>query len=204
MDRLDALLGTAAPLMRRVDQVLTTAGAPPGHRVWPALRRVRLLPWDAVQAVAALRPDELAEAAPELRDDARSYAGIVHSLPARDVWSGEAADAYEAARKRTADLLSGGPDSLDERLVATADLADALSDWMRESRGAVAAALAEVLSSAEALSLVSDQPVDPADTSTAGAAADVAVRILETVADSYDAAQDLMSGSADLTNPRRV
>lgn len=200
-DRLDTMLGPAAPLMRRVDEVLTAAGAPAGHRVWPALRRVRLLPWDAIQAVAALRPDDLAEAAPELRDDARSCAGIAESLPPPDAWSGEAAQAYDAARKRAAARLSGAPGSLDERLVATADLADALIDWMRGSRGAVAETLAEVLSSAEALSLVTERAVDPADAGAASAAADVAVLVLETVADRYDAAQELMSGSADLTTP---
>ena len=54
------------------------------------------------------------------------------------------------------------------------------------------------------MSLTTDRPVDPTDSIAAGAAADVAVRILETVADRYDAAQDLMSGSADLTTPLRV
>jgi hypothetical protein len=206
MDRLDDVLGTAAPLLRRVDQVLASAGAPPDHEIWPALRRVRLLAWDAVQAVAALRPGDLTEAAPELRDDARSYAGLADSLPQPGVWAGDAADAYEQARKRTAAHLSGGADSLDERLEATADLADALVDWMRETRGGLAATLAEVLTSAEALSLTASSPAvaDPPAAREVEAAAGVAERVLRTVADSYDTVQELMTGSTSLTTPLRA
>jgi hypothetical protein len=206
MDRLDDVLGAAAPLLKRADRVLASAGAPPDHEIWPALRRVRLLPWDAVQAVAALRPDDLTEAAPELRDDARSYAGVAGSLPLPGVWTGDAADAYEQARKRTAAHLSGGADSLDERLEATADLADALIGWMRQTRGGLAAALAEVMTSAEALSLSasSDAVADLPQAWEVDAAADVATRVLETVADSYDAVRELMAGSAPLTTPSRV
>jgi hypothetical protein len=203
MDRLDDMLSTAVPLLKRVDEVLSTTGAPADHEVWPSLRRVRLLPWDAVQAVAALRPGDLAEAAPELRADARSYAGIAESLPPPGQWSGDAAEAYDAARRHAADQLSGGPDSLDERLEATADLAAALTDWMHQARSDLAATLAEVLTSAEALSLSAGAAVDPAATRDARAAADVAARVLETVAGSYDAALDLVSGSADLTTARR-
>jgi hypothetical protein len=217
MDHLDGLLSTAAPLLRRVDEVLSTTGAPRDHQVWPALRRVRLLPWDAVQAVAALRPGELAEASPALRTDARSYAHVAASLPSPGSWSGDAADAYDAARRRAAEHLSGGLDSLDERLEATADLADALADWMRRARGDVAATLAEVMVSAEGLALtetgsppgdpIAAGPVraaGPAAIGEARAAADVAARVLETVARSYDAALELIAGSAELTTARRL
>jgi methyl-accepting chemotaxis protein len=206
MDRLDDVLGTVTPLLKRVDQVLASAGAPPDHEIWPALRRVRLLAWDAVQAVAALRPDDLAEAAPELRDDARSYAGVAESLPPPGVWTGDAADAYEQARKHTAAHLSGGADSLEERLEATADLADALIDWMRETRGGLAATLAEVMTSAEALSLTvsSTAAADPPAAREVEAAADVATRVLLVVAERYDAVRELVTSSAALTTPLRV
>ena len=203
MDRLDDLLSTAVPLLKRVDDVLATTGAPPDHELWPSLRRVRLLPWDAVQAVAALRPGQLADAAPELRADARSYAGVAESLPPPGTWSGDAAEAYDAARRHTADHLSGGPDSLDERLEASADLADALTDWMRQTRGDLATTLAEVMTSTEGLSLsvAAAGPTAPED---ARAAADVAARVLERVADSYDIALELITSSADLSNARRL
>ena len=153
MDQLDRLLPAAGPLLRQVDDVLTTAGAPPEHRLWVELRRVRLLPGDAARAVAALRPDELEEAAPELRADARAYAVLATSLPAPDEWTGAAADAYDLNRQQAANNISGGPDSLDERLQASADLADALVTWMRSARNALAEVLAEALTSTEALTL---------------------------------------------------
>jgi hypothetical protein len=226
MDHLDGVLSTVVPLLKRVDEVLSTTGAPRDHQVWPALRRVRLLPWDAVQAVAALRPGELAGASAALRADARSYGGVAASLPGPGSWSGDAADAYDAARRRAAEHLSGGLDSLDERLEATADLADAVSDWIRRTRGELAATLAEVMLSAEALSLTEagSLPGDPVAIGPVGigsesigsesigsvaigearAAADVAARVLDTVAGSYDAALELIAGSADLTTARRL
>jgi hypothetical protein len=217
MDLLDGVVATADPLLRRVDQVLSTTGAPPDHPVWPSLRRVRLLPGDAVQAVAALRPADLADAAPELRADARSYAGLADSLPPPTTWTGDAAEAYEAARRRTASHLSGTPDSLAQRLEATADLADALADWMRQARSDLAVTLAEVLTSAEAVSLslalsagaVPDppgehwRPTPAAATRDARAAADVATRVLDTVADSYAAAEELITATAALAGPQR-
>ncbi|MEV6492085.1 hypothetical protein AB0M20_26220 [Actinoplanes sp. NPDC051633] len=213
-DRLDSVLDTAAPLLKRVDEVLSASGAPPDHEVWPTLRRVRLLPWDAVNAVAALRPAALAEAAPELRADAQACAAAAESLPPPGEWSGTAADAYDDLRKRTAVHLTGTADSLDVRLTATADLADALTSWMSEARAGLAATLAEILTSTEALALSPQAApsapsahsapgaVDPASEPEARAAADVAARVLQSVADTYDAAAGLMSTTADLTNVR--
>jgi hypothetical protein len=199
MDRLDALLDTVGPLLRRVDEILATGGAPPEHDVWAELRRVRLLSWDAVLAVAALRPSDFSDASRELRADARAYAGIADSLPSPGVWSGEAAEAYDQARKRAAAHLSGGLESLDERLDATADLADALIDWMARMRGDLATTLAGVLGSAEGLSLSFRIDADPPVARDVLAAADVAVAILRAVADGYDVADDLLQASAKLT-----
>jgi len=201
MDRLDRLLATAGPLLRRVDDILAAAGAPPEHRVWDALRRVRLLPGDAAQAVAALRPDELAEAAPELRADARAYAVLAASLPAPGEWTGAAADAYDAARRRAAAHLSGASDGLDERLQASAELADALVTWMRSARDSVAGALADVLASTEAVTLAGAKM----DLSAAGeqqAAAEVAAQVLQAVAHSYETGADLLHRSAPLASLR--
>src|SRR5690349_18911658 len=199
MDTLDQVIDTAGPLLRRVDEMLSGVGAPPDHRIWAEMRRVRLLPGDAAQAVAALRAGELAEAAPELRADARGYAGIAETLPPPGAWTGDAANAYDAARRRTADHLSGSPDSLDERLEATADLADALIGWIGQARADLARTLGQVLGSAQALSLFSDPAIDPAAVGEIMAAADVGWRILQTVAESYELASDLLHGSADLT-----
>ncbi|UQU64603.1 hypothetical protein COUCH_37620 [Couchioplanes caeruleus] len=197
MDRLNELLETAGPLLRRVDATIAGAGAPPSDEVWTQLRRVRLLPGDAVRAVAALRPADLADAAPELRADARAYAVLAGSLPAPGEWSGIAAEAYDRVRARTATHLSGDRDSLDERLQASADLADDLITWMRQTREAVAAVLGDILGSLEAVVLAGDK-VDISAPREVSAAATVAERVLRTVADAYDRAADLLSTSAAL------
>ena len=200
MDRLDQVLGTAAPLLQQVDEVLHTAGAPAGHALWTHLRRVRLLPGDAARAVAALTPEVFTDAVPELRADARACAETAAALPAPGEWTGEAADAYDDLRRRTAVRLSGGPDSLDERLDATADLAQALTDWMTKTRADLAATLAVVLTSHEAVTLTS-LPPHPPETPQVLAAADVAARVLRDIANSYDEGADLLRGSATLAAP---
>jgi len=200
MTQLDRLLATAGPLLRQVDEILTAGGAPPDHPVWTELRRVRLLPSDAARAVAALRPEELLDAAPELRADARAYAVLAASLPGPGEWTGAAADAYDAARQRAAEHLSGGPESLDERLEASADLADALIGWMHTARDAVACALAEVLTSTEAVTLA-ETKVDLASAHKPEAAAEVATRVLRAVAESYDTGAALLQASANLSEP---
>jgi hypothetical protein len=236
MDVFDQAVATAAPLLRRVDELLSGFGAPPEHGVWAQVRRVRLLPGDAVQAIAGLRAADLAGAAPELRADARAYADIALALPPPEDWTGDAAEAYDNARRRAAGHLSGGAESLDERLEATADLADALVGWIDQSRAEVTAALAEILGSSEAVAVSassstssssagsstagsssagsssadssgagsSDSPVDPGAVRQALAAADIAERLLRTIADSYDLAADLLDHSADLANPLPV
>jgi hypothetical protein len=198
MDSFDRLSGDAAPLLRRVDEILTVAGAPAAHQVWDPLRQVRLLTVDAVAAVGELRPEALIAEAPDLRARAAGYVEAAATLPAPEVWSGEAAEAYDAARLRLADHLSGDPESLAERLEASADLADALVDWMRRGRAAVAATLADVLGSAEAVRLVVDDHVEPVPVPLVVVAADVAARVLRTVADVYDEATELLDGAADL------
>ncbi|MFI7539712.1 hypothetical protein [Actinoplanes sp. NPDC049599] len=200
MDRLDRLMNTAGPLLRRVDDILAATGAPPDHRVWTELRRVRLLPGDAARAVAALRPEELTEAGPELRADAGAYAVLAASLPAPGEWSGSAAEAYDAARQRAAAQLSGGPESLDDRLRATADLADELVTWMRSTRDAVAGTLAEVLTSSEAVTLAETE-VDVAAGRGQEAAAEVAAQVLQAVGDSYEVGADLLHTSRGLAEP---
>ncbi|MGX6605361.1 hypothetical protein ACWKSP_24990 [Micromonosporaceae bacterium Da 78-11] len=214
MDRLDQVLDTARPLLQRVDEVLSLAGAPAGHDMWAELRRVRLLPGDAAQAVAALRPTVFVEAVPELRADARACAQLAGSLPPPDEWTGEAADAYEDVRRRAAAHLGGGGESLDERLEATADLAQALTEWMQQTRTGLAVTLAGILDSGEAVTLsgsLSGSVSDSLSGSFAGsgatmpppaaevlAAAEVAAHVLRSVADNYDHATDLLHGSAQL------
>jgi len=197
MDRLDEVLAVSAPLLDRVDDLLETSGAPEGHEVWGELRRVRLLPGAAVRAVAGLRPAAFDDTVTELRSEARACAEAATELPAPGDWAGEAAEAYDAARQRVADRLSGDDESLDERLEATADLAQALTDWMTKSRLDLAVALATVLESGEALTLATPPGSPPAEAETDAAAA-VAAQLLRTIADNYTDADDLLQGSAGL------
>ncbi len=204
MDPLEQIFGPAQPLLRRVDDMLSQSGAPADHPVWTELRRVRLLPGDAVHAVAGLRAADLSEAGPALRAGAQACVGVAESLPAAGGWSGPAADAYDNARRRTAAHLSGGPDSLDERLEATADLADALADWMGQTRAEVAGTLSRALMSAQAVELSSGPGAHPPVPSEIAAAADLAEQILQTVADRYEHAQDLLHSSRGLAEPVTV
>jgi hypothetical protein len=197
MDRLDDLIDMARPMLDRVDQMLSVVGAPAEHQVWVQLRRVRLLPGDAARAVASLRPAALAEAGPEIRAEAGACVELATGLPAPEEWTGEASEAYDEARRRTAAELSGGDESLDERLEATADLADALREWMEQTRGELARTLAEALGSSEAAALTTAGRMPPGETDVLGAA-DIAASLLRVVADNYEYAGELIRGSADL------
>ena len=189
-DRLDEVLGVAAPLIAMIDAALAEQGAPADHEVWRQLRRVRLLPGDAARAVASLRPADFDEAVRLLRADARACVEVAQELPNPGEWEGEAAAAYVELRDRVADRLSGDEESLDERLEASADLAEALIDWMERSRVELALALAGVLASGDAVALRADD--DPL------AAAAMAAQVLRTIAESYAEADDLLHGSAEL------
>lgn len=201
MDRLDQLLDTARPLLDRVDEVLSLTGAPADHGIWAELRRVRLLPGDAVRAVAALRPGAFTEAVGELRAGARACAQVADSLPPPDEWTGEAADAYAEVRRRAAAHLGGGDESLEERLEATADLAQALTEWMTRTRSDLAGTLADALDSGQAVALTGGGVTVPPPHPEMLAAADVAAHILRAIADNYDYAGDLLRGSAQLAEP---
>ena len=198
MDQLDQLLDAAAPLLSRVDEVLSTVGAPGGHEVWAELRRVRLLPGDAARAVAALRPSAILETVPELRAGARLYMSLADALPAPGAWSGDAAEAYEQARLRAVDRLVGGPDSLANRMEATGDLADALTAWMLRIRDDLANVLADVSLTTESSILAGG--VHPPGAEAAAAAA-IGTLLLRTVADGYDRAEQLLSDCTDLQSP---
>jgi len=200
MDQLDQVIGTATPLLRRAEDVLETSGAPAGHPLWGHLRRVGLLPADAAHAVAGLRPSALVEAEAELRVAARVCVEAAAALPAPGDWEGEAAEAYDELRRRAAGHLSGGGASLDERFEASADLAAALHDWMTRTRNNLAATLADVLTSAEALTLSAPAARPPAAVETT-AAADLAAYVLRAIADDYTEVEDLLHGSADLAVP---
>ena len=152
MDALTRLEPVGRPLLRTVDAVLDTLGAPPEHRVWPLLRRVGASPGDAVTAVAAMRPDRLGPVAATLRDQAGGYEAA--ALPTDLGWSGHAGTSYAVrAAALDAHLRADGSGSLAGRLRAAAGYLDDVADWQQRSRDRVARALGDVLTSTQALTV---------------------------------------------------
>ena len=186
MDALDRLAAPAADLLARVDDALAGTGAPPEHPVWLVLRRLGVLPGDAVRAIAALRPGPPAAAEPSLRRLAQAYGDAQVTAAQPLAWTGAGADAFTIHRAALGAHLARGDESLSGRLAATAGLADALSDWMTQTRAELARALAAALGSTQAVTLVAG----PAD-AHAVPAADIAARVLSTAVTAYDRAEEL-------------
>ncbi|MDG4795374.1 hypothetical protein [Micromonospora sp. WMMD1082] len=197
MDALDRLAEPGLDLLRRVDTLLA-AGAPEGHRVWPLLRRMQVLPGDALGSFLDLRPAPLATAGHAVRRHVHGYDHACAALTDPVLWSGSAASAYGQSRSALLRHLDEGPESLVGRLEATAGYADALADWVEGSRLAVARALAEVVGSAEAVAVVAAtstgrMATDAGPSSSGGtAAAEIAVRVLAVLCVAYDGAETLL------------
>jgi hypothetical protein len=183
MDALDRLAGPARDLLSRVDAALARTGAPPDHPLWPLVRRLGVLPGDAVAAVAALRPGPLAGAGPALRALSSQYAQPGGTPPP---WHGPAAEAFTAGWTALSGYVEEG---LAGRLADTACYAEAVVGWIGRTRLAVARALAAVMTSAEAVTMGSGG--EP--TQMPRAAADIAARVLGAVADAYAQADALLA-----------
>jgi hypothetical protein len=194
MDALDRLIGPGGDLLDRVDSVLERAGAPPEHPVWPALRRLGVLPGPAVRAVAALRPGPPAAAEPSLRLLAQAYGDARVTMSRAVAWDGPGAEAFNAHREALGTYLAEGDESLSGRLAATAAYADAFGAWVARTRADLARTLAKVLQSAQAVAVVAGPArwgADETGTPAVVAAADIAARVLGTVAGAYDSAEEL-------------
>jgi hypothetical protein len=195
MDPLDRLAEPGLDLLRRVDTLLA-AGAPEGHRVWPLLRRMQVLPREAVRSFLDLHPAPLAGAGRSVRRLVRGYDEVSATLTDPVLWSGAAATAYGEARRALQHHLEEGPESLVGRLESTAGYADALADWVEGSRHALARALADVLRSTEAVAVVAATSVPLARSArraSAGVeAAEIAARVLAVLCVAYDGAETLL------------
>ena len=192
MDALDRLAEPGLDLLARVDTLLAT-GAPDGHRLWPLLRRMQVLPGDAVRQFLDLHPAPLATAGDAVRRLVRGYDDASAALSDPVAWSGPAAAAYDEARAALLRHLDEGPESLAGRLESTAGYADALADWVTGSRLTLARALADVLGSAEAVT-VHAAARSPGGEGSAGAlaAAEIAARVLAVLGVAYDGAETLL------------
>ncbi|MEV4654982.1 hypothetical protein [Micromonospora sp. NPDC049301] len=196
MDPLDRLADPGLDLLRRVDTLLA-AGVPEGHRVWPLLRRMQVLPGDAVRGFLDLHPAPLASAGHAVRRLVRGYDDVSAALTEPVLWSGPAASAYGHERAALLRHLDEGPESLVGRLESTAGYADALADWVDGTRLALARTLADILRSAEAVAVVAATatgtslrpgPVGPG----VADAAEIAARVLAVLCVAYDGAETLL------------
>ncbi|MEU6020964.1 hypothetical protein [Micromonospora sp. NPDC047134] len=197
MDALDRLAEPGLDLLRRVDTLLA-AGAPEGHRLWPLLRRMQVLPGEALRSFLGLRPAPLAGAGHAVRRHIHGYDNASAALTDPLLWSGSAAAAYGQSRATLLRHLDEGPESLVGRLEATAGYADALADWVEGSRLAVARTLAEVIGSAEAVAVLAatapgraPSHSGPLSSGEAGAA-EIAARVLAVLCVAYDGAETLL------------
>ncbi|SBT54054.1 hypothetical protein [Micromonospora narathiwatensis] len=191
MDALDRLAEPGLDLLARVDTLLA-AGAPEGHRLWPLLRRMQVLPGAAVREFLDLHPAPLADAGHAVRRLTRGYDDACTLLADPVAWSGPAASAYDEARTTLLRHLDEGPESLVGRLESTAGYADALADWVEGSRLALARALADVLRSAEAVTVCAATAAGRDDRAGALAAAEIATRVLAVLGVAYDGAETLL------------
>ncbi|MET8229666.1 hypothetical protein ABZS77_03175 [Micromonospora sp. NPDC005298] len=196
MDPLDRLAEPGLDLLHRVDALLA-AGVPEGHRVWPLLRRMQVLPGDAVRGFLDLHPAPLTGAGHAVRRLVRGYDDVSAALTDPVLWSGPAASAYGQERAALLRHLDEGPDSLVGRLESTAGYADALADWVEGSRLALARTLADVLRSAEAVAVVAataaGPPLPPGPVGPGVAdAAEIAARVLAVLCVAYDGAETLL------------
>ena len=213
MDALTRLEPVARPLLRQVDEALTTLGAPAEHQVWRLLRQVGATPADAVTIFADLTGADpsvgsLRVAAGALREQADAY--LAATIPASVPWAGGAGEAYAARAAALGSHLHGdgptdghlegrfegpfdGRDSMAGRLAATASYVDEVADWQARSRHRIARVLADVLSSAQAVSLraATGLGAAPGPSAEVLAAADVGAYVLAAAADALDEGRDL-------------
>lgn len=200
MDALAQLAPVAAPLLRSVDQALLTLGAPPAHPVWRVLGRVGASPADVVAFVADWEPTRLHAAAAALREQAAAYEQA--SIPSDAPWEGETARYYTAAAAVARDHLAGETDSLTTRLRRQASYVERLADWQQAVRDALARALAQAMTSSQAVTLRS-QTVRPGEVAglapAVQAAADIAVVLLGVAEDAAAAGHDVVGAAGDLS-----
>jgi hypothetical protein len=151
--------------------------------------------------VATLRPDAVLTSLPALRTARETLSDVASALPHPDSWAGPAAEAYEARRAGLATHV----DELAGRAAATAEFGADLAEWMRTTRREVAATLADVLSSAESVTLPvhGGGPVELLPAAQLGAAADMATLVLRTIGDAFAAAGPLLDQSVGLADAAR-
>jgi hypothetical protein len=188
MDALARLEPVAQPLLAAVDRLLGTLGAPADHAVWGHLRAVGATPADAVAFFVRLHPAPLRTAAAGLRGLERTYAAI--DVPVKVGWRGAAGEEYAAYAAALADHLNG-----DDSLAATAARAgsyvDEVGEWQQRSRDRMARALAEILVSAQAVTITAQPRGGEVSLDAVIAAADIGAYLLNVAASAIGDGHDL-------------
>ncbi|NYT93175.1 hypothetical protein [Salinispora sp. H7-4] len=201
MDPLDRLAEPGLDLLRRVDALLAT-GAPEGHRVWPLLRRMQVLPGAAVRSFLELPAAAFSDAGRSVRQLVRGYDEVSAALTEPVPWSGAAGTAFGENRAALLRHLDEGPESLVGRLESTAGYADAIAEWIEGSRRTLARTLAGALGSAEAVAVVAATSAPAAapvrfavsvpHPAAEVEAAEIAARVLAVLSAAYDGAETLL------------
>jgi hypothetical protein len=190
MDALARLEPVAHDLLRRVDGSLVTLGAPPEHPVWPLLRRLGATPADALAFFAGVDEGPVRATAASLRDRAEAYEAA--EVPTAEPWRGTAGETFGAYAADLRGHLAGGSgrgeESMAARLRATATCVDDIADWCRRSREGLARALADILVSAQAVTVRSHPDLVGlaavrVPVAAVTAAADIGARVLAAAAE---------------------
>ncbi|MFB9442530.1 hypothetical protein Dvina_03205 [Dactylosporangium vinaceum] len=198
-DALDRLAVPGEELLRRVDRILARGGVSPESDVAGLLRLVGMLPGEVLEYGLRLDVGSLQEAARELAGVGDRFRVLPAKLSAdvdRSGWQGGGAAAFGAVWVALADHIGdgGSADSIVGRIDATADYLDAVVDWAAGLRYELAEAVARVISSAEAVTVVTAGAGGPGaggEGEAAGAAGRIAERVLRTAVDALDRADTL-------------
>ncbi|WP_433066192.1 WXG100 family type VII secretion target [Dactylosporangium sp. CS-033363] len=182
-DALERLAEPGDDLLQKVGTLLAGGGVPPS--AVELVRRVGALPADVLEYALKLDVDALRTAAGEvraLRDQFRGQAAKVGADVGDSAWEGTGAEAFRTAWGG----LNQHLDSIVERLDATAGYAEGVASWAAGFRYELAEAVARVISSAEAVVVVTSGGVPAVQ-----AAGKIAERVLRTAAEGLDAAEEL-------------
>lgn len=181
MDQVTRIETVARPLLQTVDTTLASHGAPAEHPVWRLLRDVGATPGDAVTFVSLTLATQLREAAERLSEVAEVYREAA-GAPAV-TWQGRAGEEYAAQVRALGAHLR---DDLADAVTDTAGYLADVAQWQEQARLDLARALADVLVSAEAVTLAQARAGGlaeglPVSRAAVLAAADVAAHVLRAV-----------------------
>jgi hypothetical protein len=217
MDGLARIAPVCQPLLSDVDNALLTLGAPGSHPVWELLRATGVTPADGVAFIAGLSPQALRTTAGQLRARADRYGQL--PIPTAVAWEGAAAERSAATMTALRRYLVGAdggedPTSLAGQLRATASFVDSVADWQQRWREEMAAMLAWVITSRQAVQVRSGLTKGAGVVKGAGvatgaddggslmaavrAAADIGAALLGVVDDALVAGRELVRQAAEV------